>query len=51
MPFLLEGVAGWDQYMQDDRIHPNEKAQPIIEELVWGFLEPILTQHEQAPEQ
>lgn len=51
LPFLLEGVAGWDQYMQDDRIHPNEKAQPIIEELVWGFLEPILTQHEQAPEQ
>ncbi len=42
LPFLLEGVAGWDQYMQSDRIHPNVQAQPIIENLVWEFLEPIV---------
>ncbi|MGC1510262.1 arylesterase [Ketobacter nezhaii] len=43
LPFLLEGVGGEDRFMQADRIHPNEFAQPIIAELVWQFLRPQLT--------
>lgn len=42
LPFLIVGVAGQDQYMQADRIHPNVDAQPIIERDVWTFLKPIL---------
>lgn len=30
LPFFLEGVAGDDTLMQNDRIHPNEKAQKIL---------------------
>lgn len=42
MPFLLDGVGGIDRYMQDDRIHPNTEAQPVISENVWRFLQPLL---------
>ena len=42
LPFLLEGVAGNDAYMQADRLHPNADAQPLIEAHVWRFLGPIL---------
>ncbi|MBF7682049.1 arylesterase [Acinetobacter sp. B5B] len=30
IPFFLEGVAGHNQLMQSDLIHPNEKAQKIL---------------------
>lgn len=39
VPFLLEGVALNPKLMQADGIHPNEEAQPIILETVWGILE------------
>lgn len=39
LPFLLEGVAGDERYMQSDRLHPNAQAQPIILERVWAFLQ------------
>lgn len=42
LPFLLDGVGGIDAYMQDDRIHPNAKAQPVIRDLVGHFLQPLL---------
>ena len=42
VPFILEGVGGHDQYMQADGIHPNEKGQPIISELVWNKLNGML---------
>lgn len=42
LPFLLEGVGGVERYMQDDRIHPNAEAQPLISENVWRFLQPLL---------
>lgn len=42
MPFLLDGVGGIDNFMQDDRIHPNTEAQPVISENVWKFLQPLL---------
>lgn len=30
LPFFLEGVAGKKQLMQNDQIHPNAQAQPIL---------------------
>ncbi|MGE8542534.1 arylesterase [Acinetobacter sp. ANC 3813] len=30
LPFFLEGVAGHKNLMQNDQIHPNAKAQPIL---------------------
>lgn len=42
LPFLLDGVGGIEGYMQDDRIHPNADAQPVISDNVWRFLKPLL---------
>lgn len=42
LPFLLDGVGGVDQLMQEDRIHPNAKAQPMIAEIVWKFMQPVI---------
>lgn len=42
LPFFLEGVAGNKQLMQNDLIHPNVKAQPILTHLAWRVLEPAL---------
>lgn len=44
VPFLLDGVAAQTGMIQHDRLHPNAKAQPVIMELVWGKLEPMLSQ-------
>ena len=49
LPFLLDGVGGVDQYMQDDRIHPNATAQPLIADTVGKFLTPVLTAKAPAP--
>jgi acyl-CoA thioesterase-1 len=46
LPFFLKGVAdGADplQWFQSDRIHPNEKAQPLMLDNVWPALRPLLT--------
>ena len=42
LPFFLEGVAGKSAYIQADRIHPNVKAQPILRDLAWKYIEPSL---------
>ena len=42
VPFLLEGIAGNAQLMQEDGIHPTEKAQPLILENIWPTLEKLL---------
>ena len=42
VPFLLEGIAADLSYFQDDRIHPNEKAQLRLLDNVWGGLLPLL---------
>jgi acyl-CoA thioesterase I len=42
VPFFLEGVALDDGLMLDDGIHPNAAAQPILLELVWRPLQPLL---------
>ncbi|WP_151704979.1 arylesterase [Nitrincola alkalilacustris] len=42
VPFMLEGVAlDWD-LMQDDGIHPNAQAQPLILDTIWQHLEPLI---------
>lgn len=43
VPFLLEGVALDRTLFQDDGMHPNEEAQPLIADNVWAVLEPMVT--------
>lgn len=42
VPFLLDNVGGVDDLIQEDGLHPNTKAQPIILENVWPHLAPLL---------
>ena len=42
VPFFLEGVATDPALMLPDGIHPNTDAQPILLDLVWPALEPLL---------
>ena len=42
VPFLMEDFAGKREFFLDDRLHPNEKAQPLILERVWRGLRPLL---------
>jgi acyl-CoA thioesterase-1 len=42
VPFLLDGFAENLDYFQDDRIHPNERAQPRMLDTVWSQLAPLL---------
>ncbi len=43
VPFLLDGVALQESLMQSDGLHPNAKAQPLLLENVWPFLQPLLS--------
>lgn len=42
VPFILQDVALNKQLMQNDGLHPNALAQPIIAETVWDRLHPML---------
>jgi len=42
VPFILEGVALDKSQMQQDGLHPNEKAQPIIANHIAPYLLPLL---------
>ncbi len=42
VPFILEDVALVKQLMQNDGLHPNEKAQPLITEKIWPHLKALL---------
>jgi len=42
VPFILEDVALVEEMMQKDGLHPNAKAQPIIADKIWEYLNPIL---------
>jgi acyl-CoA thioesterase I len=42
VPFILEGVALNSELMQDDGIHPNAAAQPVIVNNVWPALQAAL---------
>ncbi len=40
--FFMEGVALNDELLQEDRIHPNEKAQPILLDNAWPIIRATL---------
>jgi acyl-CoA thioesterase-1 len=42
VPFFLEGVALDKALMQNDGIHPNDRAQPILMNNVWQGLKRLL---------
>lgn len=42
VPFFLEGIYNQEGLMQDDGIHPTEKAQPKLLENVWPVIKPAL---------
>jgi acyl-CoA thioesterase I len=42
VPFLLEKFGTDLSYFQPDRIHPNERGQPLMLETVWPRLQPLL---------
>jgi acyl-CoA thioesterase-1 len=42
VPFFLEGIALRDDLFQDDGIHPDLQAQPLLLDNVWRVLQPLL---------
>jgi acyl-CoA thioesterase I len=42
VPFMLEGFADKPEFFQRDRIHPNEKAQPLILATIWPTFATLL---------
>ena len=42
VPFFLQGLDSTELYFQPDRIHPNQRAQPIMMDNVWQVLKPML---------
>jgi acyl-CoA thioesterase-1 len=42
VPFFLAAVAGDQSWFQDDGIHPNAQAQPLLLDAVWPSLAPLL---------
>ena len=42
VPFFLEGIALRDDLFQDDGIHPDLQAQPMLVDNVWPVLKPLL---------
>lgn len=42
LPFLLQDIALEPGLMMDDGIHPTAAAQPVILDMVWAELEPLL---------
>lgn len=42
IPSFLQQVALQPELMQADGIHPNEKAQPVMLDVVWPLLLPLL---------
>lgn len=42
LPFLLEGVAQYQDLMQEDGLHPTAEAQPLIRDNVWPLVQKAL---------
>ena len=42
LPFFLEGVAGNDDLMQADGIHPRAEAEPLLLDNAWPLIEKAL---------
>lgn len=43
IPFFMAGIVTNADFFQADKIHPNEKAQPILYKNVWGAMAPYQT--------
>lgn len=43
VPFLMQGVALQERYMQADGLHPNAAGQPLLLDNIWPQLRPLLT--------
>jgi acyl-CoA thioesterase-1 len=43
VPFLLEGVIGNSQMVQQDHVHPNAAGAAVIARTIWPYLEPLAT--------
>lgn len=48
VPFLLEGVGGHDDLMQNDGSHPTAEGNRIVAENVWAVLKPLLEESRAA---
>ena len=46
--FFMEGIALNDELMQDDGIHPNAEAQPILLDNAWPIIHQALSDHLRA---
>jgi len=42
VPFMLEGISENRKLMQEDNLHPRAKAQPLILNNIWPYLENIV---------
>jgi len=42
VPFMLDGVAGSPELMQDDGLHPRAEGQQKILDNIWKYLQPML---------
>ena len=42
LPFFLDGVAGHKNLIQNDQIHPNAKAQPMLLNLAYPYIKGAL---------
>ena len=47
LPSLVDGIGTEQDLMQQDGIHPNVSAQPLIRDRVWEALLPLMGQREQ----
>ena len=47
LPSLVDGIGTEQKLMQQDGIHPNVSAQPLIRDRVWEALLPLLGQRQQ----
>jgi len=43
--FFMDGIALDAELMQEDGIHPNAKAQPVLLENAWPIIRKALTEH------
>ncbi len=44
IPFQLEELAVTEGMIQEDGLHPTALAQPVIKEVVRGYIQPLMTQ-------
>jgi len=42
VPFIMDGVVFDPDLLQEDRLHPNQKGQPLLLENIWKVLQALL---------